>query len=413
MRISTEQMFRQGANAITDQQANLSKTQLQLSTGQRMQSPADDPIGSAQALQLNQAVQMTQQYQTNADSAVNRLSIEDTTLDGVTNTLQRVRELAVQANSGALANSDRLAIAKEVQERLNELIGLANSKDGNGEYLFAGYQGQTQPFAQTATGTVTYNGDQGQRLLQISPGRQIAVGDSGQAVFMAVRDGNGTFATAATAGNKGTGTIDLGSVVDPTAYVADTYTISFVTNSSGQLAYNVTGATTGQVIPPPPADPVASAQNYASGSTITFNGIQLTITGQPVTGDSFTAKQSSDHDIFSTLLNLLNVLWKPIDSPASAAQSAQGIGSALANIDRALDNIDNTRAQVGARLNAIDSQKEVNDASSLHLQETLSQVQDLDYTEAISRLNQQLLGLQAAQQTFVKVQGLSLFNYLR
>ena len=77
-----------------------------------------------------------------------------------------------------------------------------------------------------------------------------------------------------------------------------------------------------------------------------------------------------------------------------------------------MNNLERIRSQVGSRLNAMDSQENLNDAYSLQLQTTLSRLEDLDYAEAITRLEQQLTGIQAAQQSFVRIQGLSLFNFL-
>jgi flagellar hook-associated protein 3 FlgL len=353
---------------------------------------------------LQQAIEATRQFQSNADAAAGRLGLEDNVLAGVVNVLQRVREIAIQANSGALTDQDRSAIGAEVQQRLQELLSLANSRDGAGEYLFAGFQGQTQPFVQSASGKVDYNGDQGQRLLQISPMRQIAVGDSGHAVFRAMPTGNGTFMADAGVHN-GTGIISTGSVIDATLYLGHRYTITFDTTSP-PTTFTVTDKTE-----QPPS--LVDGGLYTDGAAIEFDGIQVTISGQPADGDTFAIEPSKEQDIFTTLVNLVNTLETPVNNGPSASRLAQGISRSLSDIDQAISNIDTVRASVGARLSAIDSQKEVNDGATLQFQQTLSEVQDLDYIEAISRLNRDLLGLQAAQQTFVKVQGLSLFDFLR
>jgi flagellar hook-associated protein 3 FlgL len=401
MRISTNELFRQGTHAMLEQQVKLSKTQLQLASGRRLLNPADDPAGTARALALGQAIETTQQFQLNADAAAGRLGLEDNALKGVTNLLQRVRELAVQTNSGALANADRGAIAAELRQRMDELLRFANTQDASGEYLFAGYQSQTQPFALTAAGAVVYNGDQGQRFLQIGLSRQIAVGDSGHAVFMGIRSGNGSFATDAAPANTGSGVIGPGSVLDPTAYQPHSFTIRYTSATRFEVINDTTGTT------------VLSDQEYRSNAAIRFNGIEVHITGEPAAGDEFSVRSSDEQDIFATLSRLVGVVETPVGDPASSARLAQGISSTLTDLDQAFERIRQVRAEVGARLNAIDSQKDVNDISILQFQGTLSQVQDLDYAEAVSRLNQQLLGLQAAQQSFVRVQGLSLFDLLR
>ena len=193
MRIGTLHMFRQGINSIIDQQSKLFETQNQLATGKRINSPSDDPTGAAQLVGLSESSKITAQYQDNILAARTRLELEDTALGSVGDTLQRVRELTIQALNETKNASDRAAIAAEVRQLADEVIGLANRKDGNGQFMFAGFQVLTTPFSEAPPGTFSYNGDQGQRQIQIGSARQIADGDSGQAVFMDIPDGGGGF----------------------------------------------------------------------------------------------------------------------------------------------------------------------------------------------------------------------------
>ena len=402
MRISTNQLQQQGINSMLEQQGKLSKTQLQVSTGRRILTPADDPAASSQVLGLTQQKEVTAQYQANADAARARLSLEESALVGVGDLLQRVRELAVQANNAPLSNSDRASIAQEVRQRLDELLSLSNTKDGNNEYLFAGYQGLTQAFTPNAVGSFDYNGDEGQRYLQIGSNRQVAVGDSGTSVFRTIRNGNGIFATQENVANTGTGIIDPGTVSG--TFVPDTYTLAFIqVLSTDPVTYTVTGVTSGLV----------ASGTYTSGSSISFNGVQTSVAGTLVNGDNFSVTPSANQDIFTTVQNFARGLETAINTPAGQAHFNNTMSRTLIDLDRSLDNVVDIRAKVGSRLNAIDAQKDFNDSFKLQLQETLSNLQNLDYAEAVSRLNLQITGLQAAQQSFVKIQGLSLFNFLR
>ncbi len=403
MRISTNQIYNNSLNAMLDQQANVNQTQLQLATGQRILKPSDDPTQSARILDLNQAVASNTQYQANADTTRYRSSLEDSTLASVTDLLQRVRELTVQGANATLSNSDRNSIAVEVRQRLDELLSLSNTKDANGEYVFAGFKGQTQPFARSGS-SFSYNGDQNQRYLEVGPGIQVAERDPGSRVFQQIRNGNGTFNTADNPANTGSGVIDPGSASN--TYVADTYTIAFAqATPTSPITYSVTGAASGVI--------VAAGTPYVDGAAITFNGVTTNVKGTPANGDSFSLTPSTNQDMFTTLQNMANTLEAGASNQASATRLNNGMNRTLTDIDQAMGNILQVRAQVGARLNTIDSQKNTNDSFSLQLQSTLSDIKDLDYAEAASRLNRQLLGLQAAQQAFVKVQGLSLFNFLR
>ena len=399
MRISTALLFTQGVKAIQEQQASVARTQQQVASGKRILSPADDPAGAKRLLDLDQTLSLTRQYSRNADTATNRLAIEDSTLEGVTNLLQRVRELTIQGGNATLDDGNRLALAEEVSGRLDELLGLANTRDGNNEYVFAGVSTQTRPFARAGGGGFSYNGDQGVRELQVGPGYQIRVGDSGSAVFMEVPLGNGVYVAADDPGNTGDGRLNPGSVTDQGAWVADDYTIDFLTPSTWEVR-DGGGA-------------LVLSGNYASGDPIAFNGIEIFIEGQPATGDRFTVSPSTAGNIFQTIEDLATALRTPTVDGADTAHLTNALTRALQDVDQALTTVDSVRSRVGSRLNAIESEKNINAGFEVHLQEVHSQIQDLDFAEAISRLTQQTTALEAAQASFVRIQGLSLFNFLR
>jgi len=300
MRISTAQIQSQGTAAILDRFSDLAKTQLQLSTGRRMLQPSDDPIGAIQVLPLKEMVARHEQYGRNSDTAETRLILEDSTLGVVTNLLTRVSELAIQGNNEALNAADRAAIAQELRQDLAALMSSANTKDGTGEYIFAGDNVDTAPILENPAGTFSYTGDAGQRNLQIGAIRQLPVGDSGDVVFM----------------------------------------------------------------------------------NIPFSG-------------------GGSQSLFETIDTLIT------DMEANTPNT-----TVLQDLQSAMDNVLTTRARVGARLNAIDTQRVITDELILRSQQTIGDIEDLDMVEAISRLNLELVGLQASQQAFTRIQNLSLFNYL-
>ena len=222
MRISSNMIFDQGVRTINQQTSDLLHTQQQISTGRRILTPSDDPVAAAQALQVTQAQDINSQYATNQGNAQSSLGLEDSQLASVSNILNQVRTLAVQGANSTLSNSDRASIATQMRASFNELVGISNATDGNGQYLFSGYQGNTQPFSATVGGSPasSYAGDNGQRLLQVAASRQIPISDSGNAVFNDIKSGNGSFATGYASGNTGTGVIDAGSISDPTKWAS-------------------------------------------------------------------------------------------------------------------------------------------------------------------------------------------------
>lgn len=521
MRISTSQLRLSGLNQLLDQQANLLKTQQQISTGKRIINPADDPSAITRVLGLQQSLKSTEQFQENINFARGRLTLEENVLAELNDELNRIREVAVQGNNSTLADSDRQSLAVVVRQGLDQLLSLANTQDSNGEYIFSGYQGNAQPFAESVSGNYVYNGDDGKRFLQISPNRQIAETDSGTEVFRQIRNGNGTFTTLDNQSNSGTGIIDPGSVSNAALIDGDTYNISFFsdTSASGSLTYSddattadnlgytleingTTVYTTNEADPSPvntlaglaaeinndsgttgvrahvngsslylayltpnatpititetmtgasdgdldsltgyfgssltgattpshtitldgeadfyliedSSNNVEASGNYVDGSSINFNGIQTNISGTPNVGDRFIISPSVNQDIFNTARNLAIALESGVDgSPANLARLNNAVNRFFTDVDQAMDNVNQIRAQVGSRLNALDSQASLNEDFEIELKSTISELQDLDYAEAITRLTQQKLALEAAQQSYSQIQGLSLFNYL-
>ncbi len=402
MRVSTVQMQQQSVDSMLDIQAKLAHTQEQVATGKRVLSPSDDPSAAAHVVELEQEIAVTERFQANADSAVSQLGHEDGLLGSVANILHRVRELAVQGNNDTLSAVDRSAIAQEVYQRAEELLGIANSRDAGGDYVFAGFQSDTPPFSHDGVGNYSYAGDQGRRHAQIGHSTQVAVNDSGARVFEQIRTGNGTFSTAPAPTNLGTGVIDAGTAARN--FVPDNYTLSFIQASpSDPVTYEVRDG--GGVLVPP-------GGTYHEGAAIEFNGARVVVNGSPADGDEFTISRSEQQSVLETVHALSDALANAGDDGVGQTQLHNHINQALANLDNAQTNVNEVRATVGARLNVVESQQNNNEGFLYLTREALSGVQDLDYAEAITRLNMQLTGLQAAQQAYLKIQGLSLFKLM-
>lgn len=402
MRISTNTIYDMGVAGIQQSTSDLIKTQQQVASGRRILTPSDDPVASARVLEVSQSQSLNKQYDTNTGSATSSLGLEESILSSVGNLIQDVRTSALQAANAPLNDQDRASIAMDLRGRYQELLGLANSTDGNGQYLFSGYKGMTKPFVETTLGNVTYQGDQGQRLIQISPSRQMSVSDSGASVFQQIKNGNGTIVGVAAVANAGSGIIDPATVTN----LADAnirQPVSIVFNNP-PTTFNVTGTGTGNPVNVP----------YTSGSTISYNGWSMSIKGTPVSGDTFTVQPSSNVDMFKTLGDLITQLETPIQSGGAGgtAKLANNINTALQNFDQSLQNVLAVRASVGARMKEVDSVKSTGEDLQLQYQQTISTLQDLDYAKAITDLTRQQTMLEAAQMSFTKVQGLSLFNYM-
>lgn len=404
MRIASSTLYDVNVAVLNQQQARLLQTQQQISSGRRMLTPADDPAAAALALNVSQADAANTQYGSNIDQAQTALALSEGVLQGVTTLLQDVQTTAVNAGSGILNNSDRRMLASDLQQRLDGLIVLANHTDATGSYLFAGFQGDTTPFVTTAGG-VQYQGDDGRRMIQVSTAGQVAASDSGADIFMRIKDGNGTFVVQPAPANAGSGIATQGAVVNPALLTGNNYQVAFSV-AGGVTTYSVTNTTTATV--------VSSGNPYTSGQAIGFDGMQFVISGTPASGDQFNVTPSNTENVFKTISDLIDTLNTGVipGNVASTTQYTANVNRALNGLDRSLDNILTVRASIGSRLRQLDAEKTMASDIGLQYQQVLSQLQDLDYNKAITDLTRQKTTLEAAQKSFLQVQGLSLFNYM-
>lgn len=396
MRVTESLNQTQFLNSINLLESGINQTQNQMASNLSFTTASQNPTGAGSVNNYKQALAQSEQYATNATSAQTNLNTEDNALSQVQSQLQALRNLALEANSGILTNSNLSSIATQAVQIQNSLLALGNTTNGNGEYIFGGFAAQTQPFTLSASGA-TYNGDQGQRQVQIAAGQTVADGDNGDTVFNQIKTGNGTFTVSAAAGNTGNGVVGATTVSNPAAYDGGTYAITFTAPGTYTVTEGATVVTTG---------------TYTDGGTIAFNGVQVTLSGQPAAGDTFSLAPSVKQSLFTTVQNLVNALQTGLSSSVSSAGFNNSINSAINNIDQALNQTSNVRATIGGRLNSITTQQSVATSQQTQLQQSISNIQGLDYASAITTLDQQNTTLSAALQAFTLTQGLSLFKFL-
>jgi flagellar hook-associated protein 3 FlgL len=385
---------------MLNQQAQLSKTQNQVATGKRVNKPSDDPVASVQIGALTRAQAQNEQFGKNSTLVTNRLNLEEQALTDSNTVLQRTRELVIQANSATLSDADRQSIATELKARQEELLAIANRKDSNGEYLFAGLSTTTQPFVRGSAGSVQYQGDAGGRSIQVDAAMSVQDSDPGSRIFMDIAGGNGVFRAGAAGTNTGSGIIDAGSVINRSAWLPDNYTISFTSGSD----WRVTNGAGTQI--------ASGTYTGASGSTIGFNGVQVGIVGKPAAGDSFTVSPGGTRDIFSTMDGIIAALQGGAGNDAQRAQFNSAMNASLQQLDQTDAQFNTVHSQIGARLSTLGDMDSARANQMTDLQSAASQLTDLDYAASMSKMSQQLIGLQAAQQSYTLTAKLSLFNYL-
>ncbi|MFW5824154.1 MAG: flagellar hook-associated protein FlgL [Marinobacter sp.] len=521
IRISSQQVFSGGISRLQNLNVDLNQTQEQVSTGKRVNRPSDDPVAAARILKLDQEVGRIDTYKRNVGLAENRLQQEESSLESMNDIIERVRELTVQAGNGSLSANDRQSISAELKQRLEELASQANTQDSSGSYIFSGFQGDSPAFARNANGNWVYQGDEGERNLEVDDGVSVTISDHGKELFVDVPSAGPTFFTESVKGNSEGARISTGAVLDPELVSAQSPTDFVVGIRAGTPDQYVIQDKNGHDFSDPSKD--IETGDYVSGESIRFEGMQLEITdAQP--GDEFAINTSEKQSVFRSIEKLIygldnlpkqpeaaevtefdpspvapattdplvvngvsfgfeagdtiedfaeainasdeealagvearmeggelklissgreisidasgfngdlkisgarfddiDTTTAPIGDPdrldqanfiSSQATYDQLIADSLGNLDNAQETILRTQTEIGGRLNQLESTGEFLDNSSLYAKDIRSQLQDVDYAEAISNLSFQSFVLQAAQQSFAKTSQLSLFDRL-
>ena len=415
MRISSSQYFTMNVQTMSDQQASLASMYAQISSGKRLQTASDDPLGAAQAVQLTNQSSTLAQYTTNQAAALTSLQQEDSTLTSTKGVMQSIQTLVGRAGNGSLSDADRASLATQLQGYRDNLMTLSNTTDSNGNYLFSGFKGTTKPFTDNPSGVgATYAGDSGQRQVQIADGRSINVADNGASVFQSVSPNESTPVSSGAAGNAGSGTIGPVSVSDRgNPGNASTYTITFGTTTTG------TTTTTTYTVKDQTGATVTPATPYVAKGDIALGGGQkVAIDGAPAAGDSFTVApastgSASDTDIFTTLDSLVSALKQPtIGSSTAQAALQNSLTTAGTKIDNTYNNMLTTQAAVGGREQEVTATQATTQTATTQNASTLQDLTSINLVSSISQYELTQTALQGAQQAFAQIQKMSLFTYL-
>ncbi|MEY4266872.1 MAG: hypothetical protein RIS90_1407 [Pseudomonadota bacterium] len=395
MRLGSANLFDRALQNLYTRQTDLASQQEKLTSGKNVNRASDDPTGVAQAERALTRITRIASDQRALDLQRNAVSLAESSLGDATGLVQRLRELVVSAGNGGYTAANRNSIAQEISGLRDQLLALANSTDTNGIPLFGGLGSASAPFTDTATGVV-FNG---------IPGQQAAGTDSvpsamdGQAVWMNVATGNGTFNTSLGAANTGTAWTETGQVVTPGLVTGDTYSITFSV-AGGLTTYSVVNTTSGAT--------VATAQPYKAGQAITFDGLAITAHGAPAQGDTLTITPSTTTNLFKVIDDAIT----GIGSSTTNNKVSQAVTLALAQIDTGMVHLQAARSQAGEWLNRADNIQNAQEGRSVQLAADKSRAEELDMVKGISDFTRLQTGYQAALQSYAQVQKLSLFNYI-
>ena len=396
MRLSTANTFDASIAALNNRRSEVAHSQAEISSGKRILVPSDDPSAMASAERATAAIQRNDIRQHAVDASKTAMTLGEQALGDATTLLQSVRETLVSAGNATMSDTDRRSLADQLRSMRSDLLSVANRSDGAGSYLFGG-QGANQPPFLDAPGGVRYTATPGTAVIDTSA--SLGLSTNGQAAWMTGATGNGVFVTQAAPGVK-QAWIDAGQVSDPSALTGANYSVQFSVAA---------GATTYAVLKNGQPTAVTAAP-YVDGQAITVDGMSFAVHGAPANGDQFNVSPSTPtltvFDAIDKAINDLSQLGK------TGAQRSQDSADNLRNIDSVMAPIQSARTVAGQALARIDGETTRLSDLKLNQQAELSGAQDVDLTQAISNLQSQQTGYQAALQSYAMVQKLSLFQYL-
>jgi len=365
-------------------------------------------------LQLEQQQNVLSQYKSNLVAADNSLTQEEVTLASAHTILQRLQELTVRAGNGSLGELERQSIAAELKEREEELFALMNTRNARGEYIFSGFQGKTQAFGRDDSGNYSYQGDEGQRRLQIGSSLDIPISDNGKRIFENIINADRLDRTLDVSAAPGsTLSVSAPLVQSEVAFTGNPQFpdagIEIVFGNPDAQSYEIFEAgTTTPVLGSGQLD-----DDPDEADQVTFRGVTLQVDGAAVGGERVTVTLDPTRQkqgVLDTIVNLRRVLENPA---STSSEIRDAVAAGMTNLDHAAVNIDSVRGEIGARLNVIDTTLTDNEDVTLVNKGVQADLRELDYAEALSRLSFQSIILEAAQQSYVKISSLNLFNQLR
>lgn len=404
MRLPTVNQFRAQMSSLTSQFDEINKLQIQSTSGKKIQRSSENPLLADKIKAVSDSMQTTRAYDLNNTLAMSRVSLLGTTVQQSVNLVGQIKDLILSAQNDTLNNENRASIAQEMRGYAETLLGLANTRDNDGEYIFSGMNTNVPSYAKEA-GVYHYQGGAFATRIALDNNNSVPFNDSGFRVFGDIKTGNGHFTVSSdVVNNTGTGVASPVSQQNISAMIHDNFTLSFVTNGAGQLAYQLTGDSTGQIIPASPLTSPADAPAYVAGANISFNGVSLQITGQPAVGDTFYVKESQSQNIFDTIDAVISVLDKPLSSEKERADFHQVLGEQGTSLSQALNHMLQYFTEVGNRGKTIDDQKLLTGNRIQDQERMLDRLSNAPMEEVLPELTRRLTALELTQQSYLKIQ---------
>ena len=410
MRVSTAQFYLQSSQQMSNNTSDVNEKMAHLTSGKRVLTAKDDAVSYSTLSGYKDDLANIEKYKRNITTAESHNNLQEVAFTQLEVILNNIKDQMLQANNGAMSDEDLQAIAKQTRNNFDQLLDIANSQNESGDYIFSGYQTDLQPFSQQTDASISYSGDSGVREVQIAKNIKIPTNQAGDAVFMQVDNAIGDFTANYTyIGSTSDVALASANITDRNAYNVSTgpHTFSFDPITNDLTVTDNTLPIPAVVFPVLPALPMP----YVAGQTISFDGIDVTLSGNSLPGDSFTINEQEEVTIFDTINDAISWMEQGT-STSSQAQRQVSYNTILDQLNSSMIHVTSRRVDSGVRLQVLESQESRHLDSALNLETGRSNIEDLDFAKAISEFEQAKIALQASQQTFSKVQGLSLLNYI-
>ena len=406
MRLGSANTYDRALQNLYSRQTELSNQQEKLTSGKNVNRPSDDPTGAAQAERALTRLARISSDNRSLEVQRSAITLAESTLGDATSLVQKLRELVITAGNAGYSASDRKSVAQEMTGVRDQLFALANARDANGTPLFGALGSASAPFTDSSGG-VSFNGVAGQRA---STETSIPGTMDGQAVWMNVASGNGSFALSTGTGNTGNLWTNTGQVLTPASLTGHNYTITFsvvgaATTYSVQDTTNIPATT----VLPAPAVPPSPNPTYTPGQAITFDGLSLVANGAPANGDTVQVVPSTNTNLFKVMDDAITAIGDP---NLTSSQRAQAVGLALTQVDTGMNQLQAARSQAGEWMNRADNIQDAQEGRTLQLSADKSRAEELDMVKGISDFTRFQTGYQTALQSYAQVQKLSLFNFI-
>ena len=402
MRITTNMVYDRNISSLNGANERLSTAYEQLMTGNKFKTAGEDPSGMSQKLALTKEIDLFKQYGVNGSLLENSLGHEETVLTALNTAMTSAQTLIQKANDSAVGYEDRQAIASELEGLQKQMFDLMNSKNSQGEYIFGGNQSKTQPFIQDASGNYVFQGDTGQRNIQVSPTVQIPANDSGFNLFEIVPTRR---TSSAGSTNIQVGVADQGHF---DSFYRNNYDPSLASN---QYTVNTIAGTPDTYEIRDGGGALLQSGDYVAGNKLPFNGLELTLS-LPAGGaaQNFVLDPPQNNNILDGMSDFITALRDPNITPDTFQLK---VADATAHMKNARLNVDQGLGEIGGRMNGLEQVMGSNEGLSTLNQQARAKVSEADLYEVIATLSKEDAALSATQLSFSKISKLTLFDYIR